>query len=111
MVVLPTPALDAIASMDSSETPMPSAIRSRVASMIARSAFSLRGRPAGRAVTGSWMVIGTSHYRWFLLLRPHHRRRLAGHPLGDDRDTDQRDGGRHQRGDVHAVQECRVGGL
>src|SRR4051794_3421422 len=111
MVVLPTPALDAIASMDSSDTPMPSAIRSSVASMIAFSAFSLRGRPAGRAVVDSWIVIAASHYRWFLLFHLLHRACLARHPLQYDQHAQQRDDRGDQGRDVHAVEEGVEGGL
>src|SRR5687767_8369307 len=105
MVVLPTPAREAIASMDSSETPIPSPIRSRVASMIAFSAFSLRGRPAGRAVAVSVVVIAGSHYRWFLLFDPLYGPRLAGHPDGHHHDAHQGDDGRDEGRGVHAVDE------
>src|SRR5690606_25918992 len=50
MVVLPTPARTATASMDTPATPGSRASRSRVASRIAFSARSLRGRPGPRPV-------------------------------------------------------------
>src|SRR3712207_1051732 len=114
MVVLPTPARAAIASMDSSEIPMPSAIMSIVASMIAFSAFSLRGRPGVRTVPVCSVTMVRSHYRRFLAFRTSHRRGdllLARKPLGHHRGADEGDDRAADRGDVHTLHERLLGRL
>src|SRR5690242_12332220 len=71
MVVLPTPARAATASIDRPEMVMPSASRSSAASMIAWSTLALRGRPGGRVAVAvvditSNIVTDTSRFDEYL---------------------------------------------
>src|SRR5947209_19938009 len=76
MVALPTPARAAIASIEIASAGVPSASRSRTASMIASSARALRGRPgalrswsAGNDVVTSDIVAARSDFYQFRTVR------------------------------------------
>src|SRR5215469_5509122 len=131
MVALPTPALAATFSMHRPSAP-DSANTSRVASIIARSACGLRGRPAflGSSCVAWAAVVAVTltarlealprlllDQRWLCWLRPLRRDLLPGrragaawHPRSDQRGTADGDGDRYHGRDVHGVNECLVSG-